>query len=177
MSRPCCLAMRISASASEAASCRRRAPSSSASSRIRAASSVASRSRRWAVSSARARILPAASRAAWMMRAVSSPSISVIASSSRSAGMNGEPSGRLATSRSRNRSRSWRRDNSAATIRRKSRTSVGSNPRRLVGNEAPATAAGDDGSGRENEIATDQGYGIPVDKGWQSPNRPSVSRV
>ena len=39
-------------------------------------------------------------------------------------------------------------------MRRKSRTSFWSNPRRDVGKLASATAAGEDGSGRENEMAT-----------------------
>ena len=38
-------------------------------------------------------------------------------------------------------------------MRRKSRTSCWSKPRRVVPNVASATAAGEDGSGRENEMA------------------------
>ena len=57
------------------------------------------------------------------------------------------------SSRSRKRSRSCSRASSAATMRRKSRTSCWSNPRRAVPNAASATAAGEDGSGREKEMA------------------------
>ena len=57
------------------------------------------------------------------------------------------------SSRSRKRSRSCSRASSAATMRRKSRTSCWSKPRRAVPNAASATAAGEDGSGRENEMA------------------------
>ena len=49
--------------------------------------------------------------------------------------------------------RSCWREISAETIRKKSRTSFWSKPRREEGNVAPATAVGDEGSGREKEIA------------------------
>ena len=60
------------------------------------------------------------------------------------------------SSRSRNFSRSCRRASSAATMRRKSRTSPCSNPLRDVANVAVETADGDDGSGRENDMAIDR---------------------
>ena len=64
------------------------------------------------------------------------------------------------SSRSRKRSRSCSRASSAATMRRKSRTSCWSKPRRAVPNAASATAAGDDGSGREKEMATQQSVNV-----------------
>ena len=55
-------------------------------------------------------------------------------------------------------------------MRRKSRTSCWSNPRRPVANAASATAAGDDGSGRENEmaIAAQRKRGDLARRSWQS---------
>ena len=133
---------------------RRRLASSSASSRTRWDSSAASRSSFAAPSSALARIETPPSRAACRMWAASSPSRRVAVSSSMpwpSADAGAACDAR--SSRSKKRSRSCRRDSSAATMRRKSRTSCWSNPRRDVPNDASATAAGDDGSGRENEMA------------------------
>ncbi|CAB4553702.1 unannotated protein [freshwater metagenome] len=156
MSRPCCFAVKISVSASEAASWRRRALSSSASSRKRVASSVASRTKRVAVSSERILIFVAASRAAWTMRAVSSPSRAATVSSFSSTGAPDPTRWAFSNSPSRKMVRSVRRESSAATIRRKSRTSFWSKPRREEGKVAPATAVGEEGSGRENEIAIAQ---------------------
>ena len=88
------------------------------------------------------------------MRAASSPSIRVTTSSSSA--IDGLATCRAAivrSSRSRNFSRSCRRASSAATIRRNSRTSACSKPLRDVVNAADATALGDDGSGRVNEMA------------------------
>ena len=123
MSRPCCLAICTSASASADASWRRRAASISASSRRRWASSVVSLRRRAEPSSALVRICAAPSRAVCRMRAASSPSSRVAVSSSMTAASAGPACRADPSSRSRKRSRSWRRAISAATIRRKSRTS------------------------------------------------------
>ena len=123
MSRPCCLAISISASASAAASSRMRCASKFADSRIRAASSAASFTSRVALSSARSRICVLASRAVESTRAASSPSKVVTVSSSS---LPGEDMPRVCIARisaSRNLSRSCKRASSAATIRRKSRTS------------------------------------------------------
>ena len=130
-----------------------RAASKTADSRIRTASSAASLTRRVADSSARSRICVLASRAAVRTRAASSPSNVVTVSSSRRPGADKPRVCMARISLSRKRSRSCRRAISAATILRKSRTSAWSNPRRPVGNAAEPTAAGDDGSGREKEIA------------------------
>ena len=153
MSRPCCLAISTSAFASAAASSRTRCASAMADSRMRVASSAASFTRRVAASSARSRIWVAASRAAVSTRAASSPSSVVTVSSSRRPGADMPLVWTARISLSRKRSRSWRRASSAATMRRKSRTSPWSYPRRTTGNDAAPTAAGDDGSGREKEIA------------------------
>ena len=87
------------------------------------------------------------------MRAASSPSIRVTSSSSSAIDDGEVLRCDVRSSRSRNLSRSCRRASSAATMRRNSRTSVCSKPFREVGNDADATALGDDGSGRVNEMA------------------------
>ena len=124
MSRPCCLASSISASASAAASSRLRTASNSASSRKRVASELASFTKRVAASSARKRIWLLASRAVPSTRAASSPKSAVTTSSSSIPGADIPRVCIALSSLSRKRSRSWRRAISADTIRKKSRTSV-----------------------------------------------------
>jgi hypothetical protein len=87
------------------------------------------------------------------MRAASSPSMRVTTSSSSATDAFGEPRWIVRSSRSRNFSRSCSRASSAATIRRNSRTSACSKPLRDVVNAADATALGEEGSGRVNEMA------------------------
>ena len=170
MSRPCCFAISISASASCAASSLMRAASIMADSRMRAASSAASFTRRVADSSARSRICVLASRAVVRTRAASSPRSVVTVSSSRRPGADMPRVCIVRSSFSRKRSRSCKRASSAATIRRKSRTSPWSKPRRFVGNAAEPTAAGEDGSGREKEIAmTPPQYGAVGGQKWDYP--------
>ena len=158
ISRPCWRADTSSVSLSRAAWSRTRLASSSASSRTLAASSCASRTSRVEDSSAFARICAADSRAVVNTRAVSSPSKLVIVSSSSAVISTARGTRAAMISRSRNRSRSCERASSAATMRRKSRTSDGSNPRREVPKCADETAAGDDGSGWENETAMTSQY-------------------
>ena len=153
MSRPCCLAISTSAFASDCASEWILCASSNADSRMRVASSAASFTRRVADSSARSRIWVLASRAVDSTRAASSPRSVVTVSSSRRPGPDMPRVCIARSSLSRNRSRSCRRASSADTMRRKSRTSPWSYPRRETGNDAAATADGDEGSGREKEIA------------------------
>ena len=153
ISRPCCLANSSSASTSETASLRRRDVSISASSRTRIASALASRTKRSAASAARTLIWAAASRATVRTRAVSSPSNAVTVSSSSTPGPDMPRVCIARNSLSRKRSRSCSRPNSAETLRKKSRTSSVSKPRRVTVNCADPTAAGEDGSGREKEIA------------------------
>ena len=153
MSRPCCLAISTSAFASDCASSWMRCASSTADSRMRVASSAASFTSRVADSSARSRICVLASRAVERTLAASSPSNVVTVSSSSRPGPDMPRVCMDRSSLSRNRSRSCRRASSAATMRRKSRTSPWSYPRRATGNDAAPTADGDEGSGREKEIA------------------------
>ena len=153
ISRPCCLASSISASTSATASFRLREDSISASWRIRAASELASRTKRSAVSAARAICCFAASRAEVSTRAVSSPRSAVTISSSNAPGAERPRVCIARSSLSKKRSRSCNRASSAETPRNKSRTSSCSNPRLTTLNCADPTAAGEDGSGRENEIA------------------------
>ena len=122
ISRPCCLAIDNSDSASAPASARRRDASISASSRTLEASSLASWSSCAAACSALSRISLALSRAVVNTRTASSPSICVIVASSTVP----PPASACAacSSRSRKRSRSLNLPNSAATMRRKSRTSA-----------------------------------------------------
>ena len=63
-------------------------------------------------------------------------------------------------------------------MRKKSRTSPWSKPRRLVGNEAEPTAAGEDGSGREKEIAmTPPQYGAVGGQKWDYPQACTIGQA
>ena len=168
MSRPCCLAICSSSSALAVASWRRRPASISASARTRCASSLASISSRDAASSARVLICAADSRAVATMRVASSPKRPATTSSSSSVNDGGGVCSSKRSSFSSNVSRSCSRANSAATMRRNSRTSSLSKPLRDVVKVAVETCAGDDGSGRAIDSAIGRIVGVlPTE--WVAP--------